>query len=110
MDTLDKPTKIIYPNADGTISIVISTGVLPIEEIGRKDVPAGLPFKFIADKDIPTDMEFRQAWSANFSKPDGYGIGPEAWFAEQKAKLQKVPSDKNLDSTFLLEPKSKGKL
>lgn len=108
MDKLNKPTKIAYPNTDGTISIVISTGALPIEEIGKKDVPIGLPFKFIADTDIPEDMEFRQAWVVDFSTPDGYGIGPEAWFEEQKSNKIKPDLYINLNSTFLLEPKSKG--
>jgi len=88
MDKLDKPTKIAYPNADGTVSIVVSTGALPIEEVGRKDVPAGLPFKFIADDNAP--KELGEAWTCDFSSPDGYGIGSTAWFAEQEAKLKKL--------------------
>jgi hypothetical protein len=27
-----------------------------------------------------------QLWAADFRNPDGYGIGAEAWFAEQAAK------------------------
>jgi hypothetical protein len=95
MDKLDKPTKLAYPNADGTVSIVVSTGALPIEEVGRKDVPAGLPFKFIADDNAP--KELGEAWTCDFSLPDGYGIGSTAWFAEQDAKLKEALSHQTLN-------------
>lgn len=76
---------IIYPN-DETISVIYPTGELPIEEIARKDVPAGKPYKFISRSDIPSDRTFRMAWSADFSEPDGYGIGSDAWFAEKQSE------------------------
>jgi hypothetical protein len=31
---------------------------------------------------------FRGAWEADFTNPDGVGIGADAWFAEQAAKAQ----------------------
>ena len=77
--------RIIYPNDTG-ISILIPTGELTIEEVARKDVPAGTPYIIVDTEVIPTDREFRGAWEADFSSPDGYGIGAEAWFAEQAAK------------------------
>lgn len=75
--------KIIYPNND-TVAIIIPAGVLPIEEVARKDVPAGVPYLIIEEGDIPTDRTYRNAWEADFSNPHGYGIGAEAWFAEQE--------------------------
>lgn len=77
--------RIIYPNDTG-ISILIPTGELAVEEVARKDVPAGTPYIIVDTEVIPTDREFRGAWEADFSSPDGYGIGAEAWFAEQAAK------------------------
>lgn len=77
--------RIIYPYQD-TIAIVIPSGELPLEEVARKDVPAGIPYKFVHAMDIPLDRTFRDAWVADFSNPDGYGIGAEAWFAEQASK------------------------
>lgn len=76
--------RIIYPNDTG-ISILIPTGELSIGEVARKDVPAGVPYIIVDAEVIPTDREFRNAWEADFSSPDGYGIGAEAWFAEQAA-------------------------
>jgi hypothetical protein len=76
--------RIIYQNNDGGVSILIPTGELAIEEVARKDVPAGVAYQIVDEQDIPTDREFRNAWEADII-PDGYGIGADAWFAEQEA-------------------------
>lgn len=70
--------RIIYPTADG-IAVIIPTGELPLEDVAKKDVPAGVPYKITPS--IPPDRDFRGAWEADFSEPDGYGMGAEAWFA-----------------------------
>jgi hypothetical protein len=80
--------RIIYPNDDGGVSILIPTGELELAEVARKDVPAGVAYKIVDVADIPTDRTFRGAWEADFSSPDGVGIGADAWFAEQAAKEQ----------------------
>ena len=56
--------RIIYPNDDGGVSIVIPAPEcgLTIEEIAAKDVPEGKPFKIVDVADIPTDRTFRNAW------------------------------------------------
>lgn len=77
--------RIIYPNEDGGVSILIPTGELAIEEVAHKDVPAGVGYKIVDEADIPTDRTFRDAWEAAITEPDGYGIGADAWFAEQEA-------------------------
>lgn len=75
--------RIIYPNDAGGVAVIIpaSDGGLSIEEIARKDVPAGVPYKIISDSDVPEDRAYRAAWIADFSDPDGVGMGHEAWFA-----------------------------
>lgn len=75
---------IIYPTGEG-IAVIVPTGAMEIEQVARKDVPAGLPYLFIERDDLPTDPSTRDAWEADFSEPDGFGIGAEAWFAEQVA-------------------------
>jgi hypothetical protein len=55
-------------------------------EVARKDTPAGVPFRIVEAEDMPEKDETRNRWSADFSNPDGYGIGVEAWLAEQEAK------------------------
>ena len=75
--------KIIFPNGNGGVAIIYPTGELPIEEVARKDVPAGVPYLVVDDADIPRDRTYREAWEADFSTPHGFGIGQEAWFAER---------------------------
>jgi hypothetical protein len=80
--------RIIYPTDDGGVAIIIPTGDIEIAEVARKDVPAGVAYKIVDVADIPSDRTFRNAWEADFTNPDGVGIGADAWFAEQAAKAQ----------------------
>ena len=58
--------RIIYPNDDGGVSILIPTPEYlaehTIEELAAKDVPAGKPFRIVDVSDIPEDRTFRDAW------------------------------------------------
>ena len=58
--------RIIYPNDDGGVSILIPTPEYlaehTIEELAAKDVPEGKTFKIVDVADIPTDRTFRNAW------------------------------------------------
>ncbi|WFP74493.1 hypothetical protein [Mesorhizobium sp. WSM4906] len=82
--------RIIYPTAEGGIAVLVChkadgtpMSPQPLAEIARKDVPAGVPFRLVDAADIPEDRSQRTLWTADFSTPDGYGVGAEAWFAEQ---------------------------
>lgn len=77
--------RIIYPTSEGGIAVIIPTGELPIEEVAAKDVPAGTPYLLADVADIPDDRAFRGAWEADFSNPDGCGIGADAYFAAKEA-------------------------
>lgn len=79
---------IIYPNDEGGVALVMPAPEcgLTVEEIARKDVPVGKPYHIINADQVPQDHIFFNAWEADFSAPDGYGIGHDAWFAEQAAK------------------------
>jgi hypothetical protein len=58
--------RIIYPNDDGGVSVLIPTEEYlaehTIEELAAKDVPTGKPFQIVDVSDIPTDRTFRNAW------------------------------------------------
>ena len=58
--------KIIYKNESGGVSIITPTeealSFMTIDEIAKKDVPTGLPYKIVDDSEIPTDRTFRDAW------------------------------------------------
>ena len=77
--------RIIFPLNDG-ICILTPSDELPLVEVAKKDVPANVPYIIVESNTIPSDRSFRDAWEADFSQPDGYGIGADAWFAEQAAK------------------------
>lgn len=79
-------TRIIYPCDGGGVAVISPADCgLSIEDIARKDVPAGVPYRLIGSADLPADRTFRDAWTADFAEPDGYGIGAAAWFAEREA-------------------------
>ena len=78
--------RIIFQNESGGVSVIIPTGELPIEEVAKKDVPAGVSYEIVSVDDIPSDRTFRNAWEADFSNPDGYGIGADAYFAAKEAE------------------------
>ena len=56
--------RIIYPSDDGGVAVIVpAPGCgLTIEEIARKDVPLGKPFKIVNAADVPNDRTFRNAW------------------------------------------------
>jgi hypothetical protein len=80
----------IYPQENGSVAFLYGADEcgLSMFEIARKDVPAGVPFLIVPDELVPTDHTFFEAFEADFSNPDGYGIGYVAWFEEQKSKEQ----------------------
>lgn len=81
--------RIIYPNPESSdgigVIIIIPSGQIPTSEVARKDVPAGLPY-FITTHDQLPEYWTQEAWEVDWTNPDGYGIGSDAWFAEQEAK------------------------
>ena len=70
--------KIIYKNESGGVSILHPTdealSFMTIDEIAKKDVPTGLPYKIVDDSEIPTDRTFRDAWTVDEATlTDGVG-------------------------------------
>jgi hypothetical protein len=76
---------IIYPNDEGWLSVVNPAPEceLSVEDIAKKDVPAGKPYHIIDVSQLPQDPVFFAAWEADFSNPDGHGVGHDVWYAEQ---------------------------
>ena len=66
--------RVIYPNDDGGIAVLIPAECgLTIEQIAAKDVPTGKPYLIVDATEIPEDRTYREAWTADFSSPDGVG-------------------------------------
>lgn len=61
-----RPVAIMYP----------CSTELSVEEVGLKDVPAGLPFWIVDTSTIPEDRTFRDAWELDedsLGEPTGFG-------------------------------------
>lgn len=84
--------RIIHPNGSGGVAIIIPAPCdLTIEQIAQKDVPAGVPYLIVdlADiADVISDRKTREAWEADFSNPDGYGMGSDAWLAANQPEAK----------------------
>ena len=70
--------KIIYKNESGGVAIITPTqealSFISIDDIAKKDVPTGLPYKIVEDSEIPTDRTFRDAWTVDEATlTDGVG-------------------------------------
>ena len=87
--------RIIYPQPNGVVAIIIPTeeflASYTVEDLAAKDVPAGVPYKIIDAADVPTDRTFRNAWEADFSAPDGHGLGHDARAAQKVAEAPEQP-------------------
>mgnify|MGYP001281304757 FL=1 len=69
---------IIYKQDDGNVMILWPTEEAlkshTIDEIAKKDVPSGKPYKIINSSEVPTDTTFRDAWTVDESiLTDGVG-------------------------------------
>lgn len=67
---------IIYPNEHGGIAVIHPCGQnIDIQHIAKIDVPKNVPYLIIDKAELPDDRVFRNAWEADFTTPDGYGVG-----------------------------------
>lgn len=56
--------RIIYKTDDGGVAVIVPAQNcgLTIEEIAKKDVPAGKEYFIVDASEIPSDRTFRNAW------------------------------------------------
>lgn len=76
-------TVILYPTDSGVALTRPVNTEIPVLELARGTTPAGVPFILVDENELPDD-EYFDAWSADFSEPDGYGIGLDAWAIERQ--------------------------
>ena len=97
---------IIFPNQTSIAVMRPLECGLTIQEIARKDVPFGVPYRIIDAALIPEDRTYRDAWTASFSNPDGTGLGPHRWwigqFTAEIAQLEArvAPADQTAAQNF----------
>ena len=71
-------SRIIYQTHDGGVAVIIPTPqaleTMSVQEIAKKDVPTGKPYKIVADSEVPSDRTFRGAWEVDpATLTDGVG-------------------------------------
>jgi len=66
--------RILYKTESGGVAVIVPTGELPLDEVCRKDVPSGRPYKIVDVSEIPEDRTWRSAWEVDESDlTDGVG-------------------------------------
>lgn len=69
--------RIVYQLPGQPVAIVIPCECgLTLEQIGKKDVPDGVPFWIVEADTLPSDRTFRDAWeldAASMGEPTGFG-------------------------------------
>ena len=69
--------KIVYQIPDQPVAIMTPCDCgLSLEQIGKKDVPSGVPFWIVSDDSIPSDRSMRNAWELAveyMGEPSGFG-------------------------------------
>ena len=56
--------RILWQTEDGGVAVIvpIDNCGLTVEEIAKKDVPSGRPYKIVDASEVPSDRTFRNAW------------------------------------------------
>lgn len=71
--------RIVYQLPEQPVAILIPCECgLTLQQIGQKDVPAGVLFWIVDADTIPTERTFRDAWQldvASMGEPSGFGWG-----------------------------------
>lgn len=73
---------VIFRNSDGSVGLLVPCDCgLTVEQIAQKDVPHNQPFLLVDAAQIPDAPQ--EAWEADFSNPNGIGMGPQRYFIAQ---------------------------
>jgi hypothetical protein len=82
------------PPPDAGVWVIFPAANCPlaIEDIAKKDVPAGLPYVYVDDSELP-DQQYREAWDCDFSEPDGYGLGYAGYMEAKQGEQDEAQSD-----------------
>ena len=108
--------RIIYPTDDGVAIIIPAAECgLTIEEVAKKDVPAGVAYKIVNDDEVPSDRTFRNAlkYDLTVDMPKAQGITKERLRAERAPLLtaldvqyQRATED-GRDTTIIISEKQR---
>lgn len=88
--------RIVYVTPSGSVSVIIPTGELPIEDVLTKDVPAGIQGEIVNISAIPSDRTFRNAWVKN-GKSIGHDLDKAKGIAHEKRRAARTAEFAPLD-------------
>ena len=67
---------VVFNDSKGNMVVLVPADCgLTLEQIARKDVPHGTPYKIIDRSELPSDWKWRNAWVLGEFVPDGIGEG-----------------------------------
>lgn len=77
----------LYLQTNGEIAIIFLQDDEDYHRVCLRCTPHNTPYLIVEDSDLPEDWSTSSAWEADFSTPDGYGLGPQRYFI-QKAQQE----------------------
>jgi hypothetical protein len=95
--------RIICTNPDGSVAIIIpaKNTKLSIEEIARKDAPAGSSTLIVEKEEIPSDRSYRNAWNFDgVSKKIGHDMAKAKEIHKEKLRALRAPKLAALDVEY----------
>lgn len=93
--------RIIFQTEDGGVAIIIPSPDcgLTVDEIAKKDVPEGIPYKIVDVADIPEDRHFRNAWEMD-SKSVKVNLAKAKEVTKENLRIDRAPLFQTLDVEF----------
>jgi hypothetical protein len=91
----------LYPEANGEIAIIFLKDGDDFDSVCQRCTPYNTPYLIVEDSDLPEDWSTSAAWDADFSTPDGIGMGPQRWLIAQAqatiAALEALPEPAQIE-------------
>lgn len=76
---------IIYDNGSGGVEMIVPCDAdKPVSETALMCVPEGQPFLIVDKAELPESQEYIDAWEADFSEPDGVGLGTTKYWLQKQ--------------------------
>lgn len=97
--------KIIY-ELNGNVCVVTPVDESKIDEVIKKDIPIGVPFKVIDSSALPEDRSFRNAWKLSNSNID-IDILKAKEITKDRLRKEREPVLKALDVDYMLATEKK---
>lgn len=94
--------RIIIKNADGTVGILIpgKNTTRSIEEIAKKDIPAGASYKIVEASEVPPKDEYRGAWEVDADFKVKHNMNKARELHKEKIRKLREPKLAALDIEY----------